>query len=146
MEIAHLPPALIRSGRVELWLEMKQPDEDARMRILEARLAGALPEPVEHDLAPVVAATDGLTGADLRRLVEDAKNNWAYAIANDKTDSFQEHLMAAASDVVENKTTLAEAEAKASTHFGSRRRDPGAMFQAMAFERMRQRMAGADHK
>ena len=30
MDVSHLPPALIRSGRVELWLEMKLPDAGAR--------------------------------------------------------------------------------------------------------------------
>jgi len=34
MNVAHLPPALVRSGRVELWLEMKLPDEQARAAIL----------------------------------------------------------------------------------------------------------------
>ena len=29
MDLAHLPPALVRSGRVELWLEMKLPDAEA---------------------------------------------------------------------------------------------------------------------
>jgi transitional endoplasmic reticulum ATPase len=143
MEIAYLPPALIRSGRVELWLEMKQPDAEARRRILEARLARALPEPVEHDLEPIVAATDGLTGADLRRLVEDAKNTWAHAIANDRTDPFQDHLLAAAADVAKNKTMLAEAEAKASAHFGSRRR-PRRAFPPMMFGHMPRPMGVAE--
>ena len=30
MDVGHLPPALIRSGRIELWLEMRLPDEAAR--------------------------------------------------------------------------------------------------------------------
>src|SRR6185369_15274329 len=34
MNVAHLPPALVRSGRVELWLEMKLPDAQARTDIL----------------------------------------------------------------------------------------------------------------
>ena len=37
MNVASLPPALIRSGRVELWLEMKLPDPEARTQILTRR-------------------------------------------------------------------------------------------------------------
>jgi ATP-dependent 26S proteasome regulatory subunit len=36
MEVGHLPPALLRSGRIELWLEMRLPDAAARQAILEA--------------------------------------------------------------------------------------------------------------
>ena len=32
MEVGHLPPALLRSGRIELWLEMRLPDEAARRK------------------------------------------------------------------------------------------------------------------
>ena len=32
MDVGNLPPALVRSGRVELWLEMSLPDESARCR------------------------------------------------------------------------------------------------------------------
>jgi shikimate kinase len=39
MEVGHLPPALLRSGRIELWLEMCLPDEPARAAILESHLA-----------------------------------------------------------------------------------------------------------
>jgi ATP-dependent 26S proteasome regulatory subunit len=34
MDVGNLPPALIRSGRVELWLETRLPDADARREIL----------------------------------------------------------------------------------------------------------------
>ena len=39
MNLHHLPPALVRSGRVELWLEMKLPDTEARKRIFENHLS-----------------------------------------------------------------------------------------------------------
>src|SRR5205085_7851375 len=42
MDVGNLPPALVRSGRVELWLEMRLPDEAARRAILE-QLTSALP-------------------------------------------------------------------------------------------------------
>jgi SpoVK/Ycf46/Vps4 family AAA+-type ATPase len=73
MNVASLPPALIRSGRIELWLQMKLPDIAARQAILAARTAG-IPDVDGHlDLAAVASAAEGFTGADLGRLVEDAK-------------------------------------------------------------------------
>jgi len=46
MNVSSLPPALIRSGRIELWLEMGLPDADARREILQTRVK-ALPEPLD---------------------------------------------------------------------------------------------------
>ena len=73
MNVANLPPALVRSGRVELWLEMKLPDAEARGQILTRHL-GELPEELRQaDAAALIAATENFTGADLKRLVEDGK-------------------------------------------------------------------------
>jgi SpoVK/Ycf46/Vps4 family AAA+-type ATPase len=73
MEIASIPPAMLRSGRVELWLETRLPDLPARAGILRARL-GKLAEPVRSaDIALLAEASHGLTGADLKALVEDGK-------------------------------------------------------------------------
>ncbi len=67
-----LPPAMLRSGRVELWLETRLPDVAAREQILRDRLAG-LDVFAAADLASVAASARGLTGADLKAVVEDAK-------------------------------------------------------------------------
>ena len=68
MDVAHLPPALLRSGRIELWLEVRLPDEDARADILRQHLS-RLPSAIAAvEVAPLVAATEGFTGADLKRL------------------------------------------------------------------------------
>jgi predicted AAA+ superfamily ATPase len=74
MDIAHLPPALIRSGRIELWLEMRLPDEAARAAILQQCLAPVAPALGPVDFARIATVTDGFTGADLKRLFEDGKN------------------------------------------------------------------------
>lgn len=73
MDIGHLPPALIRSGRIELWLEMRLPDAPAREAILRklCAKAGLLQGPGETEQA--AALTEGFSGADLKRLAEDAK-------------------------------------------------------------------------
>jgi ATP-dependent 26S proteasome regulatory subunit len=110
MDLAHLPPALVRSGRVELWLEMKLPDVEARSLILRQYLE-SLPAQLQnvHEDA-VVSATDGFTGADLKRLVEDAKGLYAYDRAAARTpQEFTSYLLTAAEGLRDNKRRFAEA-------------------------------------
>ena len=82
MNLAHLPPALVRSGRVELWLEMKLPGPDARAQILSDLLQN-LPQELRFVDAPqLITATQGFTGADLKRMIEDGKLLFAHDLAN----------------------------------------------------------------
>ncbi len=77
-----LPAAVLRSGRVELWLEMRLPDEEARLAILRAKLAH-LPAPfADADVSVIASASSGLTGADLNAVVEDGKLLLAYDKVN----------------------------------------------------------------
>jgi transitional endoplasmic reticulum ATPase len=114
MDVGNLPPALVRSGRIELWLEMRLPDEAARASILERRI-GALPDPLNNaDINRLVAECDGFTGADLRRMVEDGKALYAFdRIAGVSTKSMTEYCLAAAETVRASKQRYAEAEARA---------------------------------
>jgi transitional endoplasmic reticulum ATPase len=78
MNVSSLPPAMLRSGRVELWLEMRLPDADARAAILAERLA-PLPHPIgTADTMILASASHGLTGADLKAVVEDGKLLFAH--------------------------------------------------------------------
>jgi predicted AAA+ superfamily ATPase len=78
MDVTTLPPALVRSGRVELWLQMRLPDEAARAVILGRHLAN-LPKTIGAvDGALLARETESFTGADLKRLVEDGKALLAY--------------------------------------------------------------------
>jgi SpoVK/Ycf46/Vps4 family AAA+-type ATPase len=110
MDLAHLPPALVRSGRVELWLEMKLPDAEARLLILRQHLA-SLPAPLQNvQEDEVVAVTEGFTGADLKRLVEDAKALYAYDRASLKTPrEFTAYLLTSSEGLRDNKKRFAEA-------------------------------------
>jgi SpoVK/Ycf46/Vps4 family AAA+-type ATPase len=113
MDVSHLPPALVRSGRIELWLEMRMPDEAARARILRRHLA-SLPPGMAPDAAGLVAATDGFTGADLKRLVEDGKN----LLAHDRARGLPprpatDYFLRAVETVRANKERYAEAELRA---------------------------------
>ncbi|HVF10205.1 MAG TPA: ATP-binding protein, partial [Abditibacteriaceae bacterium] len=114
MDVGHLPPALLRSGCIELWLEMRLPDEEARTVILREYLAALPPAIADVDLASVVAATEGFTGADLKRLVEDGKTLFAYDKARHRPlRSPTEYCLGAVETVRANKERYAAAEAHA---------------------------------
>ena len=114
MDVGNLPPALVRSGRIELWLETRYPDADARRSILADRCA-ALPAPLcDVEIDAVVSGTEGLSGADLKRVVEDAKVLFVYDRAREvpvrpATDYFLDSV----GTVRANKERYAEAEARA---------------------------------
>jgi ATP-dependent 26S proteasome regulatory subunit len=114
MDVAHLPPALVRSGRVELWLEMKLPDPQARTNILEDCLSAIPDELRQVEVPQLVAASEGFTGADLKRLVEDGKALYAYDKARGaELRPTTEYFLSAIEAVKENKQHYAEAEARA---------------------------------
>ena len=113
MNVAHLPPALVRSGRVELWLEMKLPDAQARTDILCDYLK-PLPEELRGVEVPrLIEATEGFTGADLKRLVEDAKAIYAYdKAAGASLSQVTDYFLRGVEAVKENKQHYQEAEAQ----------------------------------
>jgi transitional endoplasmic reticulum ATPase len=103
MTVASLPPALIRSGRIELWLEMRLPDATARREILTARVVGFPGGTDSLDLATIADATEGFTGADLNRLVEDAKALLiADMAAGQRGDGLTPYFLRAADEVRRN--------------------------------------------
>ena len=112
MDLGDLPPALVRSGRVELWLGMALPDAAARERILAERMAD-LPAPLAGaDLAPLAATTEGLTGADLKRCVEDAKSIYAYETVNgESATNAEEYFHKAIAIIRKNKDLYLRAQA-----------------------------------
>ena len=114
MDVGSLPPALVRSGRVELWLDMRMPDEDARRAILADRCA-ALPASIGGvDVPRLAAATEGLSGADLKRLVDDGKILYAYDRARGVPPRpAVEYFLSAVETVRANRERYAEAEARA---------------------------------
>jgi predicted AAA+ superfamily ATPase len=114
MDVSHLPPALIRSGRIELWLEMGLPNEAARGRILGHHLA-ALPASLGRpDGGRLVQATEGFTGADIKRLVEDGKNLVAYDRARGlPAQPATDYFLRAVETVRANKERYAEAAKRA---------------------------------
>ena len=78
MNVKSLPHAVLRSGRIELWLETQLPDAQARNAIIGRRLATLPPPLASADIDAIASASAGLTGADLRAVVEDAKLLFAH--------------------------------------------------------------------
>jgi transitional endoplasmic reticulum ATPase len=114
MNVSNLPPALVRSGRIELWLETRLPDSDARASILATHLKRLPAALSDVDVARLVSETEGFTGADLKRLIEDGKTLYAYdLVRNNPLRSPTEYFLAAVESVLTNKARYAEAEAHA---------------------------------
>ena len=81
MNVSSLPQAMLRSGRVELWLETRLPGLEARTSIIRSILA-TVPDPIATaDVAKLAAASKGLTGADLKAVLEDGKLLFAHDLA-----------------------------------------------------------------
>jgi transitional endoplasmic reticulum ATPase len=113
MELGDLPPALVRSGRVELWLGMKLPDVAARTHILRERMVGLPGALAAADVSELAAATEGLTGADLKRCVEDAKAIYAYAsVNNDSKRKAAEYFHEAIATIRANKELYLHAQSR----------------------------------
>ena len=120
MNIASLPPALIRSGRVELWLEMKLPDASARASILKSFLQGSPVDIEAAGMESITAQTEGLTGADLRRVAADAKNLYGYDVAKDQPPQPPSHYLEQAIEQLRvHKEQLEKAPAYTAAHHPS---------------------------
>ncbi len=104
MNAGSLPAAILRSGRIELWLEMRLPDEQARAEILRRRFEG-LPQPVAGtDVDALASASRGLTGADLKAVVEDGKLLFAHDRARGRVPRpVEEYFLDAIETVRENR-------------------------------------------
>jgi SpoVK/Ycf46/Vps4 family AAA+-type ATPase len=114
MDVSALPPALLRSGRVELWLEMKLPDQEARLAILKHHLTPLPAALADLDLDDLAGRTGGCTGADLKRLAEDGKLLLAHDRARElPLRPVTEYFHDAVTTLGENKDRYASADAHA---------------------------------
>jgi SpoVK/Ycf46/Vps4 family AAA+-type ATPase len=116
MDVGNLPPALVRSGRIELWLETRLPDTAARTAILGDLCASLPPAIGSVDLDALAAATEGLSGADLKRVVEDGKLLFAFERARGvPMQPATAYFLRAVDTVRRNKEQYAAAESRART-------------------------------
>jgi len=111
MDVRSLPAALVRSGRIELWLEMRLPDETARTEILHTLLNQVSLVLRDADISQLVDATEGFTGADLKRLIEEGKTLYAYDLVQGNfLKTATEYFLAAVEIVLQNKQRYAAVE------------------------------------
>jgi transitional endoplasmic reticulum ATPase len=111
MDVGSIPAALVRSGRIELWLETRLPDLEARVAILEDHAAGLHDDLKSLDIAGLSKETEGLTGADLRRLIDDGKILFAFDKARKReVNSVDSYFLRAVKTIRSNKEKYAAAE------------------------------------
>jgi transitional endoplasmic reticulum ATPase len=112
MDVGALPAALVRSGRVELWLETRLPDRAARLQILQDLMRDVPPPFPEADLEKLADETNDMTGADVKRLIEDGKVLFAFDRSRKlPLKRVTDYFVQAITTVRENKQRYAEAEA-----------------------------------
>ena len=85
MDVRKVPEALLRSGRVEVWLKTSPPDVEVRASILKKWIGTELPGHQDIDYALVASDAAGLTAADLRRLAQDAKALYAADVSKQRS-------------------------------------------------------------
>jgi SpoVK/Ycf46/Vps4 family AAA+-type ATPase len=121
MDVGSLPPALVRSGRIELWLETRLPDFDARVAILRDRCSQLPSSMGAVDVDALARATEELSGADLKRIIEDGKLLYAFDRARDVAPKQAlDYFLEALETVRANKLRYAQAEASARARRPSR--------------------------
>ena len=75
-----LDEAFLRSGRIEYHLEVPLPDLEARVEIFKVHLSNVkAPLGEDVDAEELARLTEGLTGADIKSIVESAVRKWFYA-------------------------------------------------------------------
>ncbi|MEM1589646.1 MAG: AAA family ATPase [Candidatus Bathyarchaeia archaeon] len=78
-----LDDAFLRSGRVEVHLEVPLPDFEARREIFKIHL-GKVNAPLDEDVnvERLAELSDGLSGADIKSLLDQAQREWFFDYVN----------------------------------------------------------------
>ncbi len=109
MDVTKVPSAILRSGRVELWLETRAPSLETRAAILRKWLSPKLPSHSEVDFQAVAGEAEGFNPADLRRITTDAL---AWFAADDaagrKPASAQDYLSRAICELIATRAVMAD--------------------------------------
>ena len=109
MNVSKVPSAIMRSGRVELWLETKAPDVETRAAIIKKWLGNDLPGSDKIDFMAVAAEAKDFTPADLRRITGDARTfHGADVIAQRKQSTAQQYLTRAVEELIATRTRMAD--------------------------------------
>lgn len=109
MDVRNMPEALMRSGRVELWLETRLPDKETRGRILQRWMPDTLPGIESIDYGRLADATKGFTPADLRRTADDAKLLYAAdVVENLPLATATDYLLNAINEIIAVRGRMAD--------------------------------------
>lgn len=93
---------------------MRLPDDVSRRRLMEQLFAGKVRVDCEDFWPEILTATDGFSGADLKRLVQDAKLKMAVDMTRNRNrEAFHQYLLRAASVISDSRLTYARAAARA---------------------------------
>jgi transitional endoplasmic reticulum ATPase len=108
MNASRIPSPILRSGRVELWLSTKAPDQPTRADILRRWIGNDLPGTDAIDYDQIAALADGATPADLRRIIADARTFLAGdRMAGRPQRVAQSYLIDAVTDLVATRARMA---------------------------------------
>lgn len=108
MDPKKVPEAVLRSGRVELWLETCLPKPSVRADILKRWMGDKLPHSDAIDYARLAGETEGFNAADLRRVTADARAFYAADLALRRhASSATEYVSRAIGAVIETRTAMA---------------------------------------
>ena len=114
MDLGNIPPALVRSGRIELWLEMKLPSAKDRQQLLRQLMADRVQVTSEAKWQTIAETTDGFSGADLKRLVQDGKLLMAVDITRGRDiRPFEDYLLTAAETIKQARIAYARSAQQA---------------------------------
>lgn len=109
MDVRKVPSAILRSGRVELWLETRPPDTAVRARILKRWMAENLPHAASVDYMALAEMAGNFTPADLRRIVADAKAFHAVdQVAGLNMAGAEDYLRKAIEATIESRNRMAD--------------------------------------
>jgi ATP-dependent 26S proteasome regulatory subunit len=108
----HMPPALLRSGRVELWIETRPPSDSVRAEIIAADVATLPKQFRDYEFAKIGDVTRGFNAADMRRIVSDVKALYARDVVEGRGPlPADAYFKTAADGVRQTKILLGLAEA-----------------------------------
>src|SRR3990172_9132792 len=71
-EIAHLPPELLRKGRLDEIFFVDLPSEEERVEILKIHLKKRMRDPGKFDLATLARVSEGFSGAEIEEAIVSA--------------------------------------------------------------------------
>ena len=104
-DVSRLPPELLRKGRLDEIFFVDLPSPQNRAEILAIHLARRNRAPDDYDLAAIVRATDGFSGAELEEVIVNALYD---AFAEPEKELKTEHLLKAADEILPLGRTRAD--------------------------------------